>query len=199
MCGVLIARLICVAIFTMDLLPACGADTFNGHRVILDGQNKIIPWSVPTEKAYDHFLRLRWSFIKTKVPDCRGPPPRSTYPQYYYHCAFWDESEILKPDTWMNDLGEKIPNWFESARLYYAYTGDAAVMAIVKKLMDYTIAHGTSASNIAWPNFPYTTTNAGDMEFHGFTSSKRFLLNETLVGYAGDMGFGVLPDVPLQR
>jgi hypothetical protein len=26
------------------------------------------------------------------------------------------------------------------------------------------------------------------MEFRGFTSSKRFLLNETLVGYAGDMG-----------
>jgi len=61
-------------------------------------------------------------------------------------------------------------------------------MNIVKKLMDYTVAHGTSPSTFAWPNFPYTTTNAGDMEFRGFTSSKRFLLNETLVGYAGDMG-----------
>jgi hypothetical protein len=88
----------------------------------------------------------------------------------------------------MNDGAEKIPNWFESARLYYAYTGDSSVMSIVKKLMDYTIAQGTSPSTFAWPNFPYTTTNAGDIEFRGFTRSKRFLLNETLVGYAGDMG-----------
>ena len=168
-----------------------GADetpVFCGHRVILDAQKKIIPWSVPAQSAYDRFLRLRWNFIKTKVPNCPGPPPRSSYPQYYFYCAFWDKDGRLDPDTWMNDIAEKIPNWFESARLYYAYTGDSSVITIVKKLMDYTITHGTSPSSFAWPNFPYTTTNAGDMEFRGFTSGKRFLPHETLVGYAGDMG-----------
>jgi hypothetical protein len=171
-------------------IPAEGetAPTFNGHEVILDNQGKILPWSVPDQNAYDHFLRLRWDFIKTKVPDCPGPAPRSSYPQYYFYCAFWDRNGKLEPDTWMNDVAEKIPNWFESARLYYAYTGDATVMTIVKKLMDYTIAHGTSPSTFAWPNFPYTTTNAGDLEFRGFTSGKRFVLHETQVGYAGDMG-----------
>ena len=69
----------------------------------------------------------------------------------------------------MNDVGEKIPNWFESARLYYAYTGDASVMQIATGLVDYGLAHGTSPSTFAWPNFPYTTTNAGDTEFRGFT------------------------------
>ena len=165
-----------------------GQDVFNGHKVILDDQHKIIPWSTPIQKAYDRFLRLRWDFIKTKVPNCPGPPPRSSYPQYYFYCAFWDKNGVLDPDTWMNDVGEKIPNWFESARLYYAYTGDATVMAIDKKLMDYTIAHGTSPATFAWPNFPYTTTNAGDMEFHGFTNNKAFALHEIQVGYAGDMG-----------
>jgi hypothetical protein len=61
-------------------------------------------------------------------------------------------------------------------------------MAIMKKLMDYTLAHGTSPANFAWPNFPYTTTNAGDMEFRGFTKGKHFALNEIQVGYAGDIG-----------
>lgn len=174
----------------LPALPLDGehAPMFNGHKVILDDHNKIIPWSTPVQNAYDHFLRLRWNFIKTGVPDCPGPPPRSLYPQYYFYCAFWDKDGKLEPDTWMNDVAEKIPNWFESARLYYAYSGDATVMTIVKKLMDYTIAHGTSPSTFAWPNFPYTTTNAGDMEFQGFTSAKRFLPHETLVGYAGDMG-----------
>jgi len=59
------------------MLPALAEDVFNGHKVILDDQNKIIPWSVPPENAYDHFLRLRWNFIKTQVPNCPGPSPRS--------------------------------------------------------------------------------------------------------------------------
>ena len=32
-------------------------------------------------------------------------------------------NDSILPDTWMNDIGEKIPNWFENARLYYAYWG----------------------------------------------------------------------------
>jgi hypothetical protein len=174
--------------FAISLQFAFAQDVFNGHKVVLDSQNKIIPWSAPLDHAYDHFLRLRWAFIKTRVPNSPGPPPRSAYPQYYFYCAFWDHDGKLEPDTWMNDVAEKIPNWFESGRLYYAYTGDSSVMSIVKQLMDYTVAHGTSPSTFAWPNFPYTTTNAGDVDFHGFTSAKRFALNETLVGYAGDMG-----------
>jgi len=187
-CAVLTLGLALIALSGVDFLSASPADVFNGHKVILDNQKKILPWSVPADKAYDHFLRLRWSFIKTKVPACPGPPPSSSYPQYFFYCAFWHENGILKPDTSMNDLGEKIPNWFESARLYYAYTGDSTVMTITKKLMDYTIVHGTSAPNFAWPNFPYSTTNAGDMEFRGFTSSKHFALHEIQVGYSGDMG-----------
>jgi len=168
--------------------PLFGEDSFNGHKVILDSQNKIIPWSLPIENAYDHFLRLRWNFIKTKVPNCPGPAPRSSFPQYYFYCAFRDKNGVLEPDTWMNDVGEKTPNWFESARLYYAYTGDATVMTIVKDLVDYTIDHGTSPSTFSWPNFPYTAANAGDMEFRGFTSAKRLVLHEVQVDHAGDMG-----------
>jgi len=176
------------AILALAALPVFAEDVFNGHRVILDDQNKIIPWSVPAENAYDHFLRLRWNFIKTKVPNCPGPPPRSSYPQYYFYCAFRNKGGVLEPDTWMNDVGEKIPNWLESARLYYAYTGDATVMTIVRQLLDYTIDHGTSPINFAWPNFPYTTTNAGDMEFRGFTNSKKLVRHEVQVDHAGDMG-----------
>ena len=68
----------------------------------------------------------------------------------------------------MNDIAEKIPNWFENARLYYAYTGDSSVMKIMKDFIDYTIEHGTSSPEFAWPGFPYTTTNAGDTSFGDF-------------------------------
>lgn len=161
---------------------------FCTHKVVLDEQNKLLPWYKPQAKAYDHFLHLRWDFIKSKVPNSPGPAPRSNYPQYYFYCAFVDKNGQLEPDTWMNDVGEKIPNWFENARLYYAYTGDTSVMLIVKGMIDYFLSYGISPASFAWPNFPYTTTNAGDTIFHGFTSASRFQLHEIQVDHAGEMG-----------
>lgn len=165
-------------------------DSIAVHKVVLDNENKLVSWIGPPEVAYDKVLHLRWDFIKNKVPNSPGPKPRSLYPQYYFYCAFKDSLGTLKPDTWMNDVGEKIPNWFESARLYYAYTGDPSVMKIVKGLIDYLLEHGTSPYDFAWPNMPYTTTNAGDLEFRGFTSSKsnQFALHEIQVDHASECG-----------
>lgn len=165
---------------------------FCTHNVVLDNLNKIIPWYEPRANAYDHFLRLRWDFIKTKVPYSPGPEPRSNYPQYYFYCAFNQNNGVLEPDSWMNDIAEKIPNWFENARLYYAYSGDSSVMALMKDFIDYTLEHGTSPLDFAWPGFPYTTTNAGDTLFRGFTSAKRFALHEIQVDHAGEMGLTYL-------
>ncbi len=160
----------------------------NTHTVVLDDQSKIIPWSSPKAGAYDRFLRDRWNFIKTMVPMSPGPAPRSSYPQYYFYCAYRYKGDTLQPDQWMNDVGEKIPNWFESARLYYAYTGDSSVMKIVRDFIDYSMDHGKSPSDYAWPDFPYTTTNAGDTLYRGFTSSKRFELHEVQVDHGSEMG-----------
>jgi O-glycosyl hydrolase len=161
---------------------------FNNHKVALDNERKIISWITPQSKAYDQFLHMRWNFIKTQVPNSPGPAPRSSYPQYYFYCAFKDNKGVLEPDTWMNDIGEKIPNWFENARLYYAYTGDSSVMKIIRDFVDYTIEHGTSSTEFVWPGFPYTTSNAGDTLFRGFTNAGRLVLNEIQVDHAGEMG-----------
>lgn len=160
----------------------------NTHPIVLDDKGKIVPWHKPASMAYDNFIRKRWNFIKTKVPNSPGPPPRSDYPMYYFYCAYRAKNGQLVPDTWMNDLGEKIPNWFESARLYYAYTGDTSVMTIVENLADYTLQHGISPTNFSWPDVPYTTANAGEMEFKGFTSADRFVLHEIQVDHAAEMG-----------
>lgn len=162
-------------------------DSIATHKVVLDNQSKIISW-MPQSKAYDQFLHQRWNFIKTMVPYSPGPAPRSSYPQYYFYCAYRDSNNVLLPDTWMNDVGEKIPNWFESARLYYAYTGDIGPLNITKGMVDYSLNHGTSPSTYSWPNFPQTASDAGAMEFRGFTTAKRFSIDDVQVDHAGDMG-----------
>src|ERR1044071_2235316 len=75
--------------------------TFCGHDVMLDQHNKLLPRKIVSKNAYDHFLKLRWNFIKTKVPKSPGPAPRSDYPQYFFYCAFIDSAGILLPDRWM--------------------------------------------------------------------------------------------------
>jgi len=162
--------------------------SLNGHTVLLDNSQKILPWKDNTSNAYDHFLRLRWNFIKTNVPMSPGPAPRSSYPQYYFYCAFIDSSNVLLPDRWMNDVGEKIPNWFESALSYYAYTGDTMPIHLTKGLIDYTLAHGITPANYSWPNFPQSASDAGTTEFRGFTTAKRFSTDDVQVDHAGDIG-----------
>ncbi|HET9434660.1 MAG TPA: hypothetical protein VFO37_12925, partial [Chitinophagaceae bacterium] len=163
-------------------------ETFCGHKVVLDHHQKLLPREVPSANPYDYFLHLRWNFIKNHVPFSPGPAPRSQYPQYYFYCAFIDSGGTLKPDMWMNDVGEKIPNWFESARLYYAYTGDIGPLAIAKGMVDYSLKHGITPSTYSWPNFPQTASDAGDLEFRGFTTAKRFSTDDVQVDHAGDMG-----------
>jgi regulation of enolase protein 1 (concanavalin A-like superfamily) len=169
-------------------LPA--AETLNGHPVVLDTGGRIMPWQGTPDQAYDQFLRQRWNFIKTGVPLSPGPPPRSNYPQYYFYDGYVTNSAAITPDNWMNDVGEKIPSWFESARLYYAYTGDASVMTIAKNLIDYTIANGHSPSTFAWPDFPHTTSDYGDIVFTGFLG--RFAEHEVQLDHAADMGLTYL-------
>jgi hypothetical protein len=175
-----------LALLLFLLASNASADTIAGHTVVLDGVGKIIPWYSPAANAYDEFLDRRWNFIKTSVPPCPGSGVITNYPQYYFYDGFVTTEPIIKPDNWMNDIGEKIPNWFESARHYYAYTGDTNAMSIVRNLMDYFIAHGTSPTNFAWPKFPYTTADDGEMEVDGF--QERFAAHETHVDHAGDIG-----------
>lgn len=185
-------RIAMLALVVAAVAPVCAQDApavFNGHPVELDGQGKLLPWGGSPELAYDRFLRLRWNFILHRAPMSPGPAPRSGYPHYFFYCEYRNKDgglEFGKP--FMNDVGEKIPNWVESARLYAAYTGDTAVIETVGKLVDYALDHGMSPAGFAWPGFPYTTTNAGDLEFRGFTAHKRFVEHEVQVDHAGDMG-----------
>src|SRR5258708_3437917 len=87
-------------------------DSLNKHRVILDQDSKILSWITPQAKAYSWFLHKRWDYIKNNVPNCPGPGTRSSYPQYYFYCAYQLKNGNLQPDMWMNDIGERIPNWF---------------------------------------------------------------------------------------
>ena len=159
---------------------------------MLDSAGKILPWYPGKGKAYDAFLRSRWNFIKSGIPPASDTGAVSGYPQFYFYCAYFRKGDTLKPDSWMNDVGEKIPNWFESARLYYGYSGDSVPLTIVKKLIDYQMAHGIAPASFSWPWLPFANANAGDTLFDGFTSAGRFEQFETQVDHSAEIALSYL-------
>ena len=160
----------------------CSAEVLRYHTLVVDGQNKIIPWSTPTANAFDNYLDKCWSWALA-APDLDGLPISFLY------CAWNPGDPPTASGSWENDVGEKIPNWVESARLYYQYTGDMAPLNYVKRLVDYSLDHGQTPANHAWPSFPVGTANPGDKEFQGYTTV--WALWDCHVDLAADIGFSM--------
>ena len=64
-----------------------------------------------------------------------------------------------------------------------------APLNYVKRLVDYSLDHGQTPSNHAWPDFPVGTANAGDTEFRGYTGV--WDLWDCHVDLAADIGFSM--------
>jgi uncharacterized membrane protein YgcG len=104
---------------------------------------------------------------------------------YYLYCGFKPGNPI-SPDNWENDWGERLPNWVEFGRLFYAYTGDESPLNIAKNFVDYSLDHATTPSNFAWPNFPIGTGEGGVTEIQG--NNVAWERWDVLIDLASDMG-----------
>lgn len=162
------------------LARSSDATTLRYHTLVLDGQNKILPWYSPASNAYDNYLDKLWEWLPT-VPN----GPSSSLPMYYLYCGFRPGSPITA-DSWENDWGERIPNFVEFSRLYYAYSGNMGPLNISKSMMDYALSHGMTPSNYSWPNFPYGTANGGATTISG--DNVAWNQNDILIDLGADMG-----------
>jgi hypothetical protein len=57
----------------------CFSEVLRYHTLVLDGENKIVPWYTPAANAYDQYLEQLWKYIAT-VP---------TVPHLPYQCIFY--------------------------------------------------------------------------------------------------------------
>lgn len=172
-----------IASLLLAVSAAASAETLRYHTLVLDAQDKILPWHTPAANAFDHYLDQCWAWAVAAPNDAHGLPISFLY------CA-WNPGDPPTADTgWENDVGEKIPNWVESARLYYQYSGNRAPLDYVKRLVDYSLDHGQTPTNHVWPGFPVGTANAGDTEFRGFSGP--WAQWDCHVDLAADIGYSM--------
>jgi len=88
-------RLAFLALSLVLLQSATGfSELLRYHNVVLDEQNKLLPWSTPAANAYDQYLHQLWQYLPT-VPN----GPSSSLPMYFLYCGFSPGTPIV-PDSY---------------------------------------------------------------------------------------------------
>lgn len=127
------------------------------HKLKLDAQGRMEPWygSGPSQ-AYDHVIRRVWDFWSKMKPCSNGVP-------YYLQHQVW------KPEEDSRGLGgDQIPMALDSWSLLYQYLGDPAILADMRRMADYWLAHGLSKPGDVWANLPFPyNTNVHSGQYDG--------------------------------
>jgi hypothetical protein len=151
--GLLSLVLCAVPLTTTDLAAEAGQDPgpslrLQYHDIRTDASGMILPWSHDDPaKAFDQIVRLVWGFWQ-RMEKCPNGVP------YYLQHQVW------KPEHDPRGLGgDQISMALSSWNLLHAYLGDAAVVADMRLMADFWLAHGMTGKDGPWPNlpFPYNT------------------------------------------
>src|SRR5262244_1527926 len=140
-----------------------GADTLADHPVVLDASGGLLSWE-PQELAYDRILHLGWSYLETKVPTQEGG-----LPAYFTHSIFDGATGL--GGAYLHAPAGLAAMMIESATRWYAYSGDESAVALVRRLADYQLQHGTTPVTFDWAAVPWSTSEPGALDYGGSSYS----------------------------
>jgi hypothetical protein len=130
--------------------------------VSLDAGGKLLSWVEKKDQAYPEVVRLAFERLLTGFPvEDNGQPTWLTY------CCF--DGQSLRGGSWPHNPASFYAGLTQGAALYYAYSGDRRVIELVRRVLDYQLAHGTTPSDAtwAWPSVPYASADHGALVYRG--------------------------------
>src|SRR5207237_2809700 len=111
--------------------------------------------------GYDEVLRLGWDFIEHKVPaDTRD---NTGLKIYLVNSSF--DGETLQGRNYMHNPAMVFASFVDSLAGWYPYSGDGEAIRVVREMLDYQLAHGTTPADWDWAGVPFATSRAGDREY----------------------------------
>jgi len=130
------------------------------HHARVDTRGTLLPWYRPERSlGYDHVLRLGWRFLENGVPTDR----RAGVEVYLAYAVF--DQRTRQGVYWQHDPASLYASLVESLLPWYAYSGDRRAIAVVGRMLDYQLQHGTTPSDWEWPRVPFATSCSGDREY----------------------------------
>jgi beta-lactam-binding protein with PASTA domain len=134
----------------------------NGHAVRLDANNKLLAWPSVQANAYDQVLALATNYLLTGVPT--GP---AGLPYYYVYSYGYPGNPVRPEGGWPHNPAGLFAMFTDSGLAYYAYSGNVAMMNLVRDVLTYHLDHGMTPSNWNWPGVPFASAEGGSLTYQG--------------------------------
>lgn len=186
------ARLVWVALITGTAAGA--ADFVNAqlpwHQAVLDSQGRLLAWYEPEKyRGYDKVMKLAWDFIEHKVP---VDTKHGTGLKIYLINSVYD-AETLQGFNWQHNPASVYGQFVDSLLGWYPYSGDEESIRVVREMLDFQLAHGTTPTDWDWASVPFATScedqpeygrciRGAPLEFYGGIETDK--VGELGVGYA---------------
>jgi len=130
------------------------------HEAVLDSTGRLLAWYHPEKNlGYDQFLRLDWDFLEHKVPI----DTRTGVKVYLTESVF--DAKTLQGVYWQHNPASTFAHLVDVLIGWYPYSGDNSSIAVIREMLDYQLAHGTTPSDWDWAGVPFATSCQGDKEY----------------------------------
>ncbi len=132
------------------------------HNAVLDSTGRLLAWYHPEENlGYDNFVRMDWDLLEHKVPldELDGVKV------YLVHPVYDVNSRQGKLTMWQHNPPSTFAHLMDMFVGYYPYSGDTEAAKVMREMLDYQLAHGTTPDDWNWAGVPFPTSCIGDKEY----------------------------------
>ncbi len=157
------------------------------HNAVLDSHEKLLAWYHPEKNlGYDQFMRLDWGFLEHQVPI-----DQKTGLKVYLNYPIFDGKTLQGWTYWQNNPASLDAHLIDALIRWYAYSGDEEALPVVREMMDYQLAHGTTPSGWDWEGVPFATACNGDKEYgHCLKDMPKEFYGGIETDKVGELGLG---------
>jgi hypothetical protein len=72
---------------------------------------------------------------------------------------------MMRDTSWQHDPSSFYAHMMDMLVSWYPYSGDEEAAGVLREILDYQLAHGTTAADWPWADVPFATSCAGDKEY----------------------------------
>jgi hypothetical protein len=132
------------------------------HAPVFDSQHKLVSWYQPEGNlGFDHVMHLGWNFMEHKIPN---DTTKGTGVKTYLINSVFD-ADTQQGVYWQHNPASVYGQFVDSLVAWYPYSGDREAIAVVRGMLDYQLAHGTTPADWDWPNVPFATGCGNEPEY----------------------------------
>jgi hypothetical protein len=148
----------------LSALSAAGQQYVNSelpwHPLALDAGGKLVAWhGAEGGNGYDEVLHLAWDYMEHKAAD-----DKKTGLKVYLLNSVFDPA-TGQGIYWQHNPASTYGQFVDSLVAWYPYSGDEEAGKVVRTMLDYQLAHGTTPADWDWPGVPFATSCGNDTEY----------------------------------